>query len=123
VGRDTSGFLWLDTPAIVIPTGMTFVPTELWSGLPLTLVLAVIGMSISVLVFIILGQYFGAYWLNDATGMRIFAISGDGMTFAGDMRSPEGIRQGFVATIPAPAGFVVFATSALLFSRRWRGLA
>jgi peptide/nickel transport system permease protein len=40
------------------------------------MVLAVIGMSISVLVFIILGQYFGAYWLNDRLGVQIFAISG-----------------------------------------------
>jgi peptide/nickel transport system permease protein len=38
--------------------------------------LAVIGMSISVLVYIILGQYFGAYWLNRQLGFQLFAISG-----------------------------------------------
>lgn len=42
------------------------------------MVLVVLGMSISVLVFIILGQYFGAYWLNQqlGEGKEIFAISG-----------------------------------------------
>lgn len=38
---------------------------------------AVVGMSISFLVFIILGQYFGAYWLNDKVGTEIFAIRYD----------------------------------------------
>src|SRR5690606_18713320 len=38
--------------------------------------LAVIGMSISVLVYIILGQYFGAFWLNRQLGFQLFAISG-----------------------------------------------
>ena len=37
---------------------------------------AVLGMSISFLVYIILGQYFGAYWLNEKLDTRIFAISG-----------------------------------------------
>lgn len=36
----------------------------------------VLGMSISVLVFIILGQYFGAYWLKDRFGIEWFATSG-----------------------------------------------
>jgi peptide/nickel transport system permease protein len=40
------------------------------------MIFAVIGMSISVLVFIILGQYFGAYWLNGQLDRSIFAISG-----------------------------------------------
>jgi peptide/nickel transport system permease protein len=45
------------------------------------MVLVVLGMSISVLVFIILGQYFGAYWLNQQLTWRgepveLFAISG-----------------------------------------------
>lgn len=37
---------------------------------------AVIGMSISFLVYIILGQYFGAYWLRENWGMDLFAIQG-----------------------------------------------
>lgn len=39
---------------------------------------AVIGMSVSVLVYIILGQYFGAYWLRDPKnlGLDLFAIQG-----------------------------------------------
>lgn len=37
---------------------------------------AVLGMSISFLVYIILGQYFGAYWLSETLDTKIFAISG-----------------------------------------------
>ena len=37
---------------------------------------AVLGMCISFLVYIILGQYFGAARLNAATGQEIFAIAG-----------------------------------------------
>lgn len=37
---------------------------------------AVLGMSISFLVYIIFGQYYGAYRLNEATGQEWFAISG-----------------------------------------------
>jgi peptide/nickel transport system permease protein len=37
---------------------------------------AVLGMSISFLVYIILGQYFGAYRLNQWLGHDLFAISG-----------------------------------------------
>ena len=36
---------------------------------------SVLGMSISYLVYIILGQYFGAFWLNE-WGIGIFAIEG-----------------------------------------------
>ncbi|VAX36195.1 Oligopeptide transport system permease protein OppB (TC 3.A.1.5.1) [hydrothermal vent metagenome] len=35
---------------------------------------AVVGMSVSFLVFIILGQYFGAFWLTDKLGTEIFSI-------------------------------------------------
>ncbi len=38
--------------------------------------LAVIGMSISFLVFIIFGQYFGAYWLSEKLGVELFAVRG-----------------------------------------------
>lgn len=37
---------------------------------------AVLGMCVSFLVYIILGQYFGAYRLNEATGKELFAIAG-----------------------------------------------
>jgi peptide/nickel transport system permease protein len=37
---------------------------------------AVVGMSISYVVYIILGQYFGAYKLSEWTGAKIFAIQG-----------------------------------------------
>ncbi len=38
--------------------------------------LAVLGMSVSFLVYIILGQYFGAYMLTRALGTPVFAIHG-----------------------------------------------
>jgi peptide/nickel transport system permease protein len=38
--------------------------------------LAVLGMSVSYLVFIILGQYFGAFWLSREFGVEIFAVQG-----------------------------------------------
>jgi peptide/nickel transport system permease protein len=50
---------------------------------------AVIGMSISFLVYIILGQYFGAYWLREEQGVDLFAIQGYEPIF-GD----EGFRPG-----------------------------
>ncbi len=40
------------------------------------MVSAVLGMSISFLVYIIFGQYWGAYLLNDAIGGELFAIEG-----------------------------------------------
>ena len=39
-------------------------------------VMAVLGMSVSFLVYIILGQYFGAYVLNRSLGRELFAIEG-----------------------------------------------
>ncbi len=47
--------------------------------------IAVLGMSVSFLVYIILGQYFGAFWLKQHLGMDLFAISGypsGGLTMA-----------------------------------------
>lgn len=38
--------------------------------------LAVVGMSVSFLVFIILGQYFGAFWLKERFGLELFAVRG-----------------------------------------------
>jgi len=46
------------------------------------------------------------------------AVSGDGFTFAGQARSAAGVRQGFVATVPAPAGLIVFGSALLLRRRR-----
>jgi len=37
---------------------------------------AVLGMSVSYLVYIIIGQYFGAFWLPEATGVEVFAVAG-----------------------------------------------
>jgi hypothetical protein len=51
---------------------------------------------------------------------RVVAISGDGLTFAGEARSTAGVRQGFVATIPAPSGLLVVFSSALFLVRRRR---
>jgi probable HAF family extracellular repeat protein len=51
---------------------------------------------------------------------KVYAISGDGLTFAGEARSSSGVRQGFVATIPAPSGMLVVFSSALLIMRRRR---
>jgi uncharacterized membrane protein len=53
--------------------------------------------------------------------VEVYAISGDGLTFAGEARSTSGVRQGFVATIPAPSGMLVVFSSALLVMRRRRG--
>jgi probable HAF family extracellular repeat protein len=53
--------------------------------------------------------------------ITIHAISGDGLTFAGEARSTSGVRQGFVATIPAPSGMLVIFSSALFAMRRRRG--
>jgi uncharacterized membrane protein len=52
--------------------------------------------------------------------VEVLAISGDGLTFAGEALSPQGIRQGFVATVPAPSGMIVVFSSALLVMRRRR---
>jgi len=46
------------------------------AGDRIMMILAVLGMSVSFLVYIILGQYFGAYWLNSQIEGKIFAISG-----------------------------------------------
>ncbi|MBX3385132.1 MAG: ABC transporter permease [Phycisphaeraceae bacterium] len=37
---------------------------------------AVLGMSISLLVYVVLGQYFGAYWPKQNLGIGVFAIEG-----------------------------------------------
>lgn len=67
-------------------------------------------------------QSHGVLVPHDWELISVFAISGDGMAFAGDARSPAGVRQGFVATIPAPAGVAVLILPALLCLRRRRGM-
>jgi peptide/nickel transport system permease protein len=39
-------------------------------------ILAVLGMSVSALVYVVIGQYWGAYLLNQKFGIDLFAISG-----------------------------------------------
>lgn len=46
------------------------------------------------------------------------AVSGDGLTFAGRARGPNGQAQGFVVTIPNPASLGLLAASLLVFPRR-----
>ncbi len=50
---------------------------------------AVIGMSISFLVFIIFGQYFGAYWLTQAIGFELFAVRGYEAVAAPEVLDPD----------------------------------
>ncbi|MCC5786104.1 MAG: ABC transporter permease [Phycisphaerales bacterium] len=46
-------------------------------GIDKTLVfLTVLGMSVSYLVYIVMGQYFGAYWLNQRFDVEFFAVQG-----------------------------------------------
>src|SRR5690606_15870133 len=40
------------------------------------MLIAVVGMSISYLVYIIFGQYFGAFWPREEFGLRLFAVEG-----------------------------------------------
>ena len=46
---------------------------------------AVLGMSVSHLVFIILGQYFGAFWLTEKTGVDLFAVRYDADRLTGNL--------------------------------------
>jgi probable HAF family extracellular repeat protein len=69
-------------------------------------------------------DYLNLFGISVPNGWRmeeVFAVSGDGLTFAGQAISTTGVRQGFVATVPAPAGLMVF-TSAFVLLRRRRGL-
>ena len=68
-----------------------------------------------------LADYLGSFGLTVTPGWRtkdVFAISGDGRTFAGDAVSDSGVIEGFVATVPAPAGAVLVLAPAILFPRR-----
>jgi probable HAF family extracellular repeat protein len=68
----------------------------------------------------IASDYLGLFGISVPTGWQlreIQAMSGDGLTYAGYARSSTGSLQGFVATIPAPPGLMVFVP-ALMFLRR-----
>lgn len=73
---------WIALPALVLTTLIALATALIAAfrrGRPLDRWLmagAVVGMSISYVVYIILGQYFGAYKLNEWTGAKIFAIQG-----------------------------------------------
>jgi peptide/nickel transport system permease protein len=68
------------------------------------MLLAVLGMSISYVVYIILGQYFGAYALNRAVGYEVFAIQG----YEPVTLSPQGLRNWVhYCLLPVMIGVVV----------------
>lgn len=74
--------LWIALPALALTT-LAALTIALFAafrrGRPLDRWLmagAVVGMSISYVVYIILGQYFGAYKLSEWAGTKIFAIQG-----------------------------------------------
>lgn len=76
------------------------------------MLLAVVGMSISYLVYIILGQYFGAYWLGQEHGIRIFAIEGYDAALSSPghwIRSPGEAAAGWITycALPVIIGVVV----------------
>lgn len=74
--------LALTVPAFIITTLISIgvgLLSAYFRGTPVDrtlMVLIVLGMSVSVLVLIILGQYFGAYWLKDRFGLDWFAVGG-----------------------------------------------
>jgi peptide/nickel transport system permease protein len=74
--------LMITAPSLVLTAAISIVIgliCAFWRGRPLDrglMVLAVLGMSVSYLVYIIIGQYFGAFWLAQEAGIRIFAIEG-----------------------------------------------
>lgn len=86
VGELLSKAVWpslaLTVPALLITTFISIcvgmISAYYRGRLPdrLLVFLAVLGMSVSFLVYIILGQYFGAYKLNQWLGQEVFAIAG-----------------------------------------------
>jgi peptide/nickel transport system permease protein len=74
--------LWITLPALALTTLIalgTALVAALRRGRALDRGLmagAVVGMSISYVVYVILGQYFGAYKLNEWLGTELFAIQG-----------------------------------------------
>lgn len=74
--------LSLTVPALILSAAISIcvgIVSAYFRGRPIDralVVAAVVGMSVSYLVYIILGQYFGAYWINRQLGQEVFAISG-----------------------------------------------
>ena len=53
---------------------------------------------------------------------NVRAISGDGLTFAGyGLNLTTNLREGFVATVPAPSTLIVCFLPALVLAKRRRG--
>ncbi|MBL9000014.1 MAG: hypothetical protein JNK25_02620 [Phycisphaerae bacterium] len=70
-----------------------------------------------------LSDYLEGHGVAVPAGWRLeycFAVSGDGMTFGGSAIDTSGVRMGYVATVPAPAGAGVLAGLLSTASRRRR---
>ncbi len=70
-----------------------------------------------------LSDYLEGHGVAVPAGWRLeycFAVSGDGMTFGGTAIDTSGVRMGYVATVPAPAGAGVLAGLLSMASRRRR---
>lgn len=86
--------LAVTVPALVLTTAVAIViaiVAAYWRGSVTDRVLmfgAVIGMSVSLLVYVVMGQYFGAYWPGQALGVQPFAVSGYEPVFADGGVSP-----------------------------------
>lgn len=86
VGEILTDALWpslaITVPALLLTTLVAIavaLVAAYWRGSLTDRVLmfsAVIGMSISLLVYVVLGQYFGAYWPQRELGLDWFAVSG-----------------------------------------------
>lgn len=74
--------LALTIPALVLTSLLSIavgILSAFWRGQFIDramVILAVLGMSVSFLVYIILGQYFGAFMINRQLGYELFAIEG-----------------------------------------------
>jgi probable HAF family extracellular repeat protein len=70
----------------------------------------------------LLSDYLGAHGVVVPAGYRledVYAISGDGLTFGGVARNlSTNVREGFVATVPAPCSLLILLGPALRRRRR-----
>lgn len=97
VGEILADALWpslsITVPALLLTTFVAIavaLVAAYWRGSLTDRILmfsAVIGMSISLLVYVVLGQYFGAYWPQRELGLNWFAVSGWEPLF-----TPAGLR-------------------------------
>lgn len=70
-----------------------------------------------------LTDYLGLFNVSIPIGWTlnsIYAISGDGMVFAGEARSPAGVRQGFVAAVPEPPALALLVPALFMLAKRRR---